>query len=326
MNIGIVGGGYIVPEFLTAARATKGLQVHGIWARRAEIREKFVSEWTIPVSYDSYEALLADPAIDAIYLALNNHLHLSFGLQALDAGKDLLLEKPMTVTLDGTRQLYDRAAQRGRIIFEMITNQYCPAFSAVAERLPQLGALRLVFLNYTQYSKRYDKFRQGIIEPVFDPGKSGGALLDLNIYNLHLAVGWFGVPKQVRYLPTIQRGIDTSGTVILEYEGFLCMCTAAKDCRGAAGLTIQGENGYISSEVPPNILSGFSLHLPEQTPEHIQFAPRESRFCDELDAFVAHYEPRDDVWFRERAAHSLRVMEVLDAAIQSGGLALAGDQ
>ena len=71
--------------------------------------------------------------------------------------------------------------------------------------------------------------------------------MDLNIYNINLMLGLFGRPKQIHYFPNIDRGIDTSGIAIMDFESFKAACIAAKDCKAPASVMIQGDKGYIMS-------------------------------------------------------------------------------
>ena len=324
MQVVIIGGGFIIPEFYAAATHTDGVTVRGMWARRAEVR----AEWTQAhggIAYDSYEAVLADPEVNAVYLAVTNHVHYAYAMRALEAGKDILIEKPVTVEYERAQALFAAAERLGRIVFEMITNVHNPLCGKIARQLPELGTVRLATLNYSQYSSRYNAFCAGEVRPVFDPAKGGGTLLDLNVYNIHLAVAWFGKPERVTYRANIERGIDVSGTVLLEYPGMVCTCTASKDTDGPSGVSIQGEKGYIQSVGAPNRLTSYTFypHGGEAVSEaHAECA---SRMCDELAGFCAHYATRDLNWFADCAAHSLAVMNVLEQAVHSAGLQLGGD-
>ena len=94
MRVGVAGAGLIVPTFLRAAALVKGMEVKALFARKEDVREDICGKFHIPVGYDSYEKLLADPDLDVIYVALPNNLHASFAREALEAGKHVILEKP----------------------------------------------------------------------------------------------------------------------------------------------------------------------------------------------------------------------------------------
>ena len=82
-------------------------------------------------------------------------------------------------------------------LWEAIINQYVPNFYKIKELLPKLGKIKIVECNFSQYSSRYNAFKEGNILPAFDYTKSGGALMDLNIYNIHFVVGLFGKPMNI---------------------------------------------------------------------------------------------------------------------------------
>ncbi len=94
---------------------------------------------------------------------------------------------------------------------EAITNQYLKNFQGIKEAVKKIGTLKIIECNYSQYSSRYDAFKEGTILPAFNPKMGGGALMDINIYNIHLVVGLLGKPERVQYYANIERDIDTSG-------------------------------------------------------------------------------------------------------------------
>ena len=99
--------------------------------------------------------------------------------------------------------------------------------------------------NFCQYSSGYDAFCAGETPPVFDPACAGGALMDLGVYNVSYIVGLFGEPNQVHYTANVERGIDTSGILLLEYPDFICQCTGAKDCAAPGSVQLIGDAGRI---------------------------------------------------------------------------------
>ncbi|MCI8416644.1 MAG: Gfo/Idh/MocA family oxidoreductase [Lachnospiraceae bacterium] len=314
MKVGVAGAGLIVPTFLRAAALVETMEVQALFARKDQVRADICENFNVPVGYDTYEKLLADPDLDVIYVALPNNLHFSFAREALEAGKHVILEKPFTVTYEEAARLAALAREKKRYLFEAITNLYNPNFAKIQELLPKLGDIKIVEMNYSQYSSRYDAFQQGIICPVFDPAKAGGALMDLNVYNIHLATELFGRPKSVHYYANMERQVDTSGILILEYPDFPCVCIAAKDCGAPCCINIQGNKGCIHSSSMPNELKEFSFIENKCQPKTYQLADSSERLFYELATFAALYERKDEAAFEKRLCHSLLVMEVLDQA------------
>ena len=316
MRIGIVGAGMTVPWFLEAAKLIPEMEVRALYVRKEEKRQELCEKYQVPVAYDSYEKLLADASIDVLYLPVPNHLHYSFAKQALDAGKHVILEKPFTVTYAEAKELADLARAQGLILFEAITNQYNPNYDKVRELLPGVGDVKIVQLNYSQYSSRYEAFKQGQIAPVFDPKKAGGALMDLNVYNIHFVAGLFGEPKAVHYYPNMEKGVDTSGILVLEYPTFQCVCIAAKDCGAPLSVNIEGDKGCIFSHSNSGRFEEFHYQENKQEPVHYELARRDCIFVEELQAFTDYYVGNDRVELEKRLEHSLLVMKILDAARQ----------
>ena len=314
MQIGIVGAGMTVPWFLEAAKLIPEMEVRALFARKEEKRKEICEKYQVPVAYDSYEKLLADQSIDVLYLPVPNHLHYSFTKQALEAGKHVILEKPFTVTYEEAKKLAELARAKGLVLFEAITNQYNANYEKVRELLPGLGDVKIVQLNFSQYSSRYEAFKQGTIAPVFDPAKAGGALMDLNVYNIHFVVGLFGEPKAIHYYPNMEKGVDTSGILVMEYPTFQCVCVAAKDCGAPLSVNIEGDKGCMFSHSNSGRFEEFSYQENKQEPIHYELARRDSIFAEELTAFTEYYVNKNQAELDRRLEHSLRVMKVLDAA------------
>ena len=314
MQIGIVGAGMTVPWFLEAAKLIPEMEVRALFARKEEKRKEICEKYQVPVAYDSYEKLLADQSIDVLYLPVPNHLHYSFTKQAPEAGKHVILEKPFTVTYEEAKKLAELARAKGLVLFEAITNQYNANYEKVRELLPGLGDVKIVQLNFSQYSSRYEAFKQGNIAPVFDAAKAGGALMDLNVYNIHFVVGLFGEPKAVHYYPNMEKGVDTSGILVMEYPTFQCVCVAAKDCGAPLSVNIEGDKGCMFSHSNSGRFEEFSYQENKQEPIHYELARRDSIFAEELTAFTEYYVNKNRAELDRRLEHSLRVMKVLDAA------------
>ena len=314
MRVGIVGAGMTVPWFLEAAAQIPEMEVEALFARKEEKRKELCRTYKIPKEYDSYEGLLQDPSLEVLYLPVPNDLHYRFAKEALEAGKHVIMEKPFTVTCAQALELKALAEEKKLILFEAITNQYNPNYGKVRELLSDLGDIKLVQLNFSQYSSRYEAFKEGIIAPVFDAAKAGGALMDLNVYNIHFVAGLFGKPKAVHYYANMEWQVDTSGILVLEYPTFQCALIAAKDCAAPLCVNIQGDKGCMFSHSNAGLFQEFSYQENKKDPVSYALSNSDQRFYDELRAFTDYYVNEDWEAFEKRLAHSLTVMEILDKA------------
>lgn len=319
MKLAILGTGKIVDEVLPVLKEINGIELSAILStpRSLEKAQKLAEIYGISQVSSDYDSILANPDVDTIYVALPNHLHYDYAKKALQAGKHVICEKPFTLTLAEFEDLVAIAEQLQLFLLEAITNQYLGNFSYVKENLPKLGDIKIVECNYSQYSSRYDAFKRGEIAPAFDPEKGGGALRDLNIYNIHLVVGLFGKPEMVHYLANMERGVDTSGMLIMDYGHFKCVCIGAKDCSADIRSTIQGNKGSVTILGPTNTMPEVNLSLNGQSMQLVNQNSLNHRMHDEFVAFQNIISNRE--YNNQKAAleHSRAVMEVLDAAIKS---------
>ena len=253
MKLGIIGAGMIAQEVLTFINQMEGIDPVAIAATpRSEDKLKNLSEkYGIGEYYTDYEKLLLNPDVEVVYVALPNNLHYEVMDKALDAGKDIICEKPFAANVNQALRIFKKAESKGRIVLEAMSNRFIPNALRVKEEISKLGKIKIVSFNYSQYSSRYDRFKAGDIAPVFSLGNAGGALMDLNIYNIDYAINLFGRPKDVRYFPNIEKSIDTSGVCVLDYEDFKVVCIGAKDSSASLVNTIQGEDGTI--EIPDSL-------------------------------------------------------------------------
>ena len=208
--------------------------------------------------YTDYDELLQSD-VDTIYCALPNHLHYSFSKKALENGKNVIIEKPITANSKELEDLIEIASKNHLMIFEAMNLHYTPAFLSLKEDLNKLGDIKIVSFNYSQYSSRYNAFKEGTILPAFDYHKAGGALMDLNVYNIHALIDLFGKPVYHKYMANIEKNIDTSGIMIFDFDHFKALCIGAKDCKAPLMNTIQGNLGAIVVKSPLSQMTEYEI-------------------------------------------------------------------
>lgn len=269
MRLGIVGTGMIA-QLVGPHLASWGIEVAAVAGtpRSAGAVAELADRLGAAGRHTDYRDLVADPGVDTVYVAVPNSLHHAVSEAALLAGRDVVCEKPLAANEREAARLAALARGRGRFLWEAVVTTRQPNFGLVRdELLPRVGAVKAVSVNHSQYSSRYDAFRAGGTPPAFDPARAGGALMDLGLYTLTYTIGLFGEPRRARYLPNVERGIDTSGLVVMEYDGFAATNVCAKDSSGALGATIQGTDGYLTTDTGPNLCGPVTLRLNDGTEE-----------------------------------------------------------
>lgn len=331
MKLAILGTGFIVKEgALPALQQVPQIEVTAIFARlKSQSKaEELARQYRIPQVYTDYDELLASSEVEFVYIGLTNSVHYEFAKKALLAGKHVIMEKPFASTVAEVKELVELALAQKLYMFEAVTLLHTPNYRAIREKLPSLGRICAVQANYSQYSSRYDRYLQKEVLPAFDPELSGGALYDINIYNLNFILGLFGAPKEVEYLP--QRGfngIDTSGTLILKYEAFTALALGAKDSESPCFITVQGEKGWLRVVGAPNELKTFEINLHgSKATTRYELNRYPHRMVHEFQEFAEIYGRQDYEAVKEGLELSLAVMETAERGRKGAGIVFGCDK
>ena len=313
MKLGIIGSGMIVKDFLSFAHELPEIRLEAIMARNIDNLKELQSKYNINNIYTDIDLCLENNKVDTIYVAVPNNLHYPVAKKALEAGKNVICEKPFTLKYEESVELFEIAEDKGLILIEAITNQYQKNYLDIKDNIDNIGEIRLVECNFSQLSSRYEAFKNGVIAPVFDKSKGGGVLGDLNIYNIHFVVGLFGKPNKVHYSANIVNDVDTSGILLLEYDNFKVVCIAAKDTFNNSYVNIQGDQGIIKVIGPTNEVPSYSI----QTKDNLINENKNihsHRMYAEFKKFVELINNKDFEFMKVQKEHSLTVMYIYEEA------------
>jgi predicted dehydrogenase len=189
---GIVSTADINRKVIPGAKASPKVELVGVASRAQDRAEQYASWWEIPRAYGSYEAILADDDIDAVYISLPNTLHCEWSIKALEAGKHVLCEKPLSRHPDEVAAAFDAADRAGRLLSEAFMWRHNPQTARLKELVEQgaIGDLRLVrsAFSYALFDESNIRLR---------PELEGGALMDVGCYNVSGSRFLGGEPERV---------------------------------------------------------------------------------------------------------------------------------
>ncbi|WP_080873048.1 Gfo/Idh/MocA family protein [Oceanobacillus timonensis] len=320
MKLGTIGSGKIVQEMLRAIEPIEDVTPVAAYSRKQETADELAGEFQIPKTYTSLESFFADEEMDTVYIASPNKLHTKQALQAIENKKHVICEKPFTPTAKEARELKEAAKQNHVFVFEAIPTLFLPNFLELSEHIEQLGDIRLIQSNYSQYSSRYDQLKAGEVTNMFDPAFAGGALADINVYNLHFVMRLFGKPSEVIYKANLfDNGVDTSGIALLSYPGFQASCVGAKDTTGENFVSIQGEKGYMYIKPGANGAKSVKITIDGKTKD-ISVKQDRARLSYEFIHFNRMINKKDEKTFEELINHTIAVAEVLEEARSQAGM------
>lgn len=320
IKVGTIGTGFIVEWFLTSVADNDGIECVAIYSRSETKGRKLADKFHVEKVYTDFDTMLKDDDINFIYVASPNSLHFEYTLESLNKGKNVITEKPFTTTVAEAELLINTAKAKKLFLFEAITTIYMPNFHLIQEKLDLLGRIHMVQCNFSQYSSRYDKLLNGEVTNVFNPAFGGGALVDINIYNLHFCCGLFGIPDDIHYYANKwANGIDTSGVLILTYPDFYCSCVGAKDSNSQNLTQIQGEKGYIQVNKETSMCRGVHVKTKEIDEEY-ELQDKMISLYYEVGAFVKMFENNDYQSCYQKLDYTKQVVELLVKARASANI------
>jgi xylose dehydrogenase (NAD/NADP) len=302
-----------------AIQAASGCSVVSVASRAKEKAEGYAAELEIPKTYSSYEALLEDPEVDAIYNPLPNSLHLPWTVKALQAGKHVLCEKPLGLNAEECREMARAAEAADRVLMEAFMYRFHDRTKQLLELTQQgtLGALRLIRARFAFTVSDSGNIR-------LDPELGGGALMDVGCYCINVARTLAGAePLRVCAQATWVQGVDKTLTATITFpNNLVAQIDCALDQPRFEKVEVFGSNGYC--EVDSAFLPGvgdatLTLTLREGDVQQITTSGHNQyqRMVEHFSECVMQRKPV--LYSPLEAAQNLAVIESLYQSARNGG-------
>jgi predicted dehydrogenase len=320
LRIGVLGAAKIVPIALVKpAQKNPDIQVAAVAARDPQRAAAFASKHGIPTVHATYEALLADASLDAVYIPLPNGLHGHWTIAALQAGRHVLCEKPFTANAVEAQLVADAAVKSGLVVMEAFHWRYHPVAARMVEimRSGELGELR-----HIETALCFPIFKRHDIR--WNPELAGGALMDAGCYAIHWARALAGAEPKVTAATSLLRspGIDRRTVVDLAFpEGATARVTASMWSRSVLRLMARAEGTKgtlkVFNPIGPHLFYRMTVEVAgERRREKV--TSDGSTYAYQLRAFVAAV--RDGAPTLTPPSESVANMRVIDAAYLAAGL------
>ena len=246
MRWGILSTARINRKLLAGAREATGVEVVAVGSRDRERGEAFAVEHGIARVHGSYDELLADPDVEAVYIPLPNALHVPWSVRALEAGKHVLCEKPLAQRAADVEAAFDAAERTGRLLMEAFMWRYHPQTEAlvrVAREIAPLRVVRAAFGFPLPVEDRENVRLQDDLE--------GGALMDVGCYCVSALRLLCGEPERVSGEAVARGGVDGRFAGVLRFPGdVLGIFDCGFDVPHRGGIEVVGEGGVLLAEDP----------------------------------------------------------------------------
>ncbi len=224
LKLGIIGTNAISEQFVGAGQIAETFNVTAIYSRTEEKAEQFAKKTDVAGAkyFTDTDAFFNSDVFDVVYIASPNSFHFRHALQAIEAKKDVIVEKPAFSNPNEFSQIEAALQENPEVMFfEAARHIYDPNFKVVEDQMAKLDKIEGATISYMKYSSRYDNVLAGERPNVFTLDFSGGALQDLGVYTVYVALKLFGVPEKVHYFAQkVSTGVDGRGTAVLEYPDF----------------------------------------------------------------------------------------------------------
>jgi D-xylose 1-dehydrogenase (NADP+, D-xylono-1,5-lactone-forming) len=269
---GVLGAARINQQVLEGAALAEGASVVAIAARDRERAQAQADTFSIPAVHGSYDELLADPAVEVVYIPLPNQLHVDWSVRALEAGKHVLCEKPLARSEAEARRAFAAARSAGRLLMEAFMWRHTPQTRRLTELLAQRAVGRVRMVRAT-----FGFLLEGEADVRLSPELEGGALMDVGCYCVSAARLAAGEPVHVRAEQVARDGVDVRLAATMRFaDDVLAVIDCALDAPLGHRLSIAGDAGELVLDDPfharsPGILhNGTLIEVPYANPYAVQ--------------------------------------------------------
>jgi predicted dehydrogenase len=324
IRLATIGTNIITRWFLDAARKCPELKYVAVYSRTKETASAFAKEYGIEKYYTDLEVMARAKDIDAVYIASPNSFHCEQAILMLKNKKHVLCEKTIASNSEELSQMLKAAEENGVVLLEAVKSVFDPGFDALVENLDKAGCIRRVSFQYCQYSSRYDKFKEGIVENAFNPAFSNGALMDIGVYCIHPLVKLFGMPEKV-YGDSLflSNGIDGSGTILAGYQGMQAELLYSKISNSRIPSQIQGENASLVIRDIQDIKE-ISIFYNNGSKEEILVEKDSTIMLYEIKEWIRLIE--NNLTAKEHNSCSVMELEIMDKVRRQLGIVFPADR
>jgi D-xylose 1-dehydrogenase (NADP+, D-xylono-1,5-lactone-forming) len=313
MNLGLLSTARINKELVAGASRARGVEVVAIGSRDRARAEAQARALDVPRAHGSYEALLDDPDVEAVYIALPNSLHVEWSLRALQAGRHVLCEKPLSRRPEDVERAFDLAERSELVLAEAFMWRHHPQAQRLLGLLEEIGELRLIRASFSFLLEDAGDVR---LQAALD----GGALMDVGCYCVSAARLLAGELRAVSAQQVLGGdGVDVRLMGMLQFAGdVLATIDCGFDLAARDELEVTGTRGVLWLDDPWHARSPAIELRPADGPvEHIAVAPLDPYACELEDFAAAVAGERGPNYGREDALAQARAIAALYASAEA---------
>ena len=304
MNYAVIGTGWIAESYVRGTRLSENINLTAVYSRTEEKGLEFGSKFDCTNIYTDLNEFAKAEEFDSVYIASPNVFHYRQSKLMLENGKNVICEKPATVTPEQLTELYELAESKGLIFTEAMMMGYNPVSEKIAEAIKKIGEVHSAHFDFSQLSSKYPAYKRGELPNIFNPEMATGCLMDLGCYCVYASSYFFGMPESITaHSVFLDTGADAATSAILSYPGLDVSITSSKIGQDYAGSQIIGDLGTIRIESISKLVNSEIIFNDGTKEEICGDVPKEVLMQNEAEKFrdfIENYEQNVNTYVKAK--------------------------
>lgn len=257
---GIIGLGNIANQFASDLKLIEEAELVAVASRDINKAKQFAEEHDCSRFYGSYDQIFTDAQVDIIYIATPHDSHAELSIKAMENGKHVLCEKPLSLSYNDALRMTETSKKYNKFFMEAFWTRFIPSIREVLSKIKNgnIGEIKYINADFAFINRE-------LRTRLTDKKLGGGALYDIGVYPLFLSYVALGIPKEITAKSTYHTtGVDLQTTMILQYESAQAVLHAGLVSASDMKATISGTVGRIDIDSPWFMTEGYSVFVDEQ--------------------------------------------------------------
>lgn len=258
---GIIGLGNIASQFASDLLLIKDAELTAVASRDISKAEQFAEKFGALRMYNSYDLLFEDSEVEIIYIATPHNSHAALSIKALEKGKHVICEKPMSLSYNDAERMIEASKKNDRFFMEAFWTRFIPSIQDVLQKVDNgiIGDVNYIKADFAFHGSETENKR------LFDKELGGGALFDIGVYPLFLSYILLGNPKEIIAKAIKHKNdIDLQTSMLLQYESAQSVLHASIVSESDMKASISGTKGRIELNSPWFVADGYSLFINDE--------------------------------------------------------------
>ena len=311
---GIIGSGKIANRFASDLELIDGAQLVAVASRSEERAKMFAEVNNVEKYYGSYDALFEDSEVDILYIATPHDSHMEHSINAMNAGKHVLCEKPIAVNKSQLQKMLEASKRNQVFLMEALWTRFNPSMLAVLEEIKSgtIGEVNYINADFCFYKEAPPESR------MFNMNLAGGSLLDVGIYPIFLAYLIFGYPKEILATARFhETGADLHTSALLKYDEGIASINSGFTSKSDMSAKIYGTKGSIMMNEPWHHTDGYQIVKGGSSEVHHH--PLKGRGfsyeIEECNKCIRNNQLESDLWSHQNSLDLISILDKVRAVI-----------